>query len=78
MVLIVFHVIKQEIANHQSIKEYNEKKAKLDETNRWIESVNADNKKLSDLETRVRSDIEKIKDPNALLRQDIHDNKEEI
>ena len=27
----------------------------------------ADNKKLSDLETRVRSDIEKIKEPNALL-----------
>ena len=58
--------IKQEIANHQTLKEYNEKKSKLDETNRWIDSINADNKKPSDLETRVRSDIE-IKDPNALL-----------
>ena len=70
--------IKQEIANHQSLKEYNEKKAKLDETNRWIESVNADNKKLSDLETRVRSDIEKIKDHKCFAcGQDIHDNKQE-
>lgn len=70
--------IKQEIANHQSLKEYNEKKSKLDETNRWIDSVNADNKKLSDLETRVRSDIEKIKDHKCFAcGQDIHDNKQE-
>ena len=70
--------IKQEIANHQSLKEYNEKKAKLDETNRWIESINTDNKKLSDLEDRVRSDIEKIKDHKCFAcGQDIHDNKQE-
>ncbi len=70
--------IKQEIANHQLLKEYNENKSKLDSANSWIESINADNKKLGDLETRVRSDIEKIKDHKCFAcGQDIHDNKQE-
>ena len=70
--------IKQEIANHQLLNEYTEKKSKLDSANSWIESINADNKKLSDLETRVRSDIEKIKDHKCFAcGQDIHDNKQE-
>ena len=54
--------IKQEIANHQTLNEYTEKKSKLEEAQRWVDSISADNKKFQDLETRVISDIEKIKE----------------
>ena len=70
--------IKQEIANHQLLNEYTENKSKLDSANSWIDSISADNKKLNDLEKRVRSDIEKIKDNKCFAcGQDIHDNKQE-
>lgn len=70
--------IKQEIANHQLLNEYTENKSKLDSANSWVDSISADNKKLNDLETRVRSDIEKIKDHKCFAcGQDIHDNKQE-
>ena len=70
--------IKQEIANHQLLNEYTENKSKLDSANSWIDSISADNKKLNDLEKRVRSDIEKIKDHKCFAcGQDIHDNKQE-
>jgi DNA repair exonuclease SbcCD ATPase subunit len=70
--------IKQEIANHQLLNEYTENKSKLDSANSWIDSISEDNKKLNDLEKRVRSDIEKIKDHKCFAcGQDIHDNKQE-
>jgi len=70
--------IKQEIANHQLLNEYNEKKSKLDEAQRWVDSINTDNQKFSDLETRVISDIEKIKDHKCFAcGQEVHDSKQE-
>ena len=70
--------IKNEIANHQLLNEYVEKKSKLDEAQRWVESINADNKKFSDLEVRVVSDIEKIKDHKCFAcGQEVHDSKQE-
>jgi len=70
--------IKQEIANHQLLNEYNENKSKLDEANRWVDSITVDNEKFSDLETRVISDIEKIKDHKCFAcGQELHDEKHE-
>ena len=70
--------IKQEIANHQTLNEYTEKKSKLEEAQRWVDSISADNKKFSDLETRVLSDIEKIKDHKCFAcGQEVHDTKQE-
>ena len=70
--------IKQEIANHQLLNEYTEKKSKLEEAQRWVDSISTDNKKFSDLETRVLSDIEKIKDHKCFAcGQEVHDTKQE-
>ena len=70
--------IKQEIANHQLLNDYIEKKSKLDEANRWVDSITIDNQKFSDLETRVISDIEKIKDHKCFAcGQEVHDDKQE-
>jgi len=70
--------IKQEIANHQLLNDYIEKKSKLDEANRWVDSITVDNQKFSDLETRVISDIEKIKDHKCFAcGQEVHDDKQE-
>tara|TARA_B100001057_G_scaffold408647_1_gene422988 strand:- start:680 stop:2422 length:1743 start_codon:yes stop_codon:yes gene_type:complete len=70
--------IKQEIANHQTLNEYTEKKSKLEEAQRWVDSISTDNKKFSDLETRVISDIEKIKDHKCFAcGQEVHDSKQE-
>jgi len=70
--------IKQEIANHQLLNEFTEKKSKLDEAQRWVDSINTDNQKFSDLETRVISDIEKIKDHKCFAcGQEVHDSKQE-
>ena len=70
--------IKQEIANHQTLNEYTEKKSKLEEAQRWVDSISADNKKFQDLETRVISDIEKIKDHKCFAcGQEVHDSKQE-
>ncbi len=70
--------IKQEIANHQLLKEYTEKKSKLDETNRWIDSINGDNEKLSKLIDRVELDIENLKNHKCFAcGQELHDDKQE-
>jgi hypothetical protein len=70
--------IKQEIANHQLLNAYNDKKTKLDEANRWVTSITADNKKFSDLEVRVVGDIESIKDHKCFAcGQEVHDSKQE-
>ena len=70
--------IKQEIANHQLLKEYTEKKSKLDETNRWINSINTDNEKLSKLVDRVELDIENLKNHKCFAcGQELHDDKQE-
>ncbi len=70
--------IKQEIANHQLLKEYTEKKSKLDETNRWIDSINSDNEKLSKLIDRVELDIENLKNHKCFAcGQELHDDKQE-
>ena len=70
--------IKQELANHQLLKEYTEKKSKLDETNRWINSINTDNEKLSKLIDRVELDIENLKNHKCFAcGQELHDDKQE-
>ena len=70
--------IKQEIANHQLLKEYTEKKSKLDETNRWIDSINTDNDKLDKLINRVELDIENLKNHKCFAcGQELHDDKQE-
>lgn len=70
--------IKQEIANHQLLNEFTEKKSKLDEAQRWVDSITVDNQKFSELETRVISDIEKIKDHKCFAcGQEVHDSKQE-
>ena len=70
--------IKQELANHQLLKEYTEKKSKLDETNRWIDSINGDNEKLSKLIDRVELDIENLKNHKCFAcGQELHDDKQE-
>ena len=70
--------IKQELANHQLLKEYTEKKSKLDETNRWIDSINSDNEKLSKLIDRVELDIENLKNHKCFAcGQELHDDKQE-
>ena len=70
--------IKQELANHQLLKEYTEKKSKLNETNRWIDSINSDNEKLSKLIDRVELDIENLKNHKCFAcGQELHDDKQE-
>ena len=70
--------IKQELDNHVLLVEYNEKKAKLDDANRWISSIESDNTKQEKLIEKLESEIKLLKEHKCYAcGQDMHDSKQE-
>jgi DNA repair exonuclease SbcCD ATPase subunit len=70
--------IDTEIKNHTFISEYNEKKTRLDEANRWITSINADDAKLKKLIEKLEAEIKMLQEHKCYAcGQEMHDEKQE-
>ena len=70
--------IEQELANHAQLVEYNEKKTRLDEANRWITSINTDDAKQEKTIEKLEKEIQMLKDHKCYAcGQDMHDEKQE-
>jgi DNA repair exonuclease SbcCD ATPase subunit len=67
-----------ELANHQELSNYNKKKSQLDEANKWIKSIEQDNKKQEKLVTKLKKEIQDLKDHKCYAcGQELHDNSHE-
>lgn len=70
--------IEQELANHAQLVEYNEKKAKIDETVRWMSSIESDNARQEKLKSKLDAEIISIKEHKCYAcGQEMHDSKQE-
>lgn len=70
--------IEQELANHAQLVEYNEKKAKIDETVRWMSSIESDNARQEKLKAKLDAEIISIKEHKCYAcGQEMHDSKQE-
>ena len=70
--------IDSEIKNQALLSEYNEKKTRLDEANRWITSINADDAKQEKTIEKLEKEIQMLKDHKCYAcGQDMHDEKQE-
>ena len=67
-----------ELANHQELSDYNNKKSQLEEANKWIKSIEQDNKKQEKLVTKLEKEIQDLKDHKCYAcGQELHDNSHE-
>jgi DNA repair exonuclease SbcCD ATPase subunit len=70
--------IEQELENHASIAEYNEKKQRLDEAVRWLDSINKDSEKQQTLIEKLDKEIVLLKEHKCYAcGQEMHDEKQE-
>jgi DNA repair exonuclease SbcCD ATPase subunit len=70
--------IKVEIDNHALLVEYNEKKSKLDETNKWIQSISSENERLNRTVEKLDNEIALLLDHKCYAcGQEMHDSKQE-
>ena len=70
--------IDSEIKNQALLAEYNEKKTRLDEANRWIASINIDDAKQEKTIEKLEKEIQMLKDHKCYAcGQDMHDEKQE-
>lgn len=70
--------IEKELKNHASIVEYNEKKQRLDEAVRWLDSINKDSKKQQTLIEKLDKEIVLLKEHKCYAcGQEMHDEKQE-
>ena len=70
--------IDEEIKNHTLIAEYNEKKTRLDEAVRWINSINSDDKKQEKVIAKLNDEIKLLKEHTCYAcGQEMHDDKQE-
>ena len=70
--------IEQELENHSSIAEYNEKKQRLDEAVRWLDSIKKDSKKQQTLIEKLDKEIVLLKEHKCYAcGQEMHDKKQE-
>lgn len=70
--------IEQELENHSSIAEYNEKKQRLDEAVRWLDNINKDSKKQQTLIEKLDKEIVLLKEHKCYAcGQEMHDEKQE-
>ena len=70
--------IEAEIAAHKCWEEYNDKKRKKEEAQRWIASITADNEKQEKIISKLKKELETIdKHECYACGQQIHDNKQE-
>ena len=69
--------IEQELSNHAQLVEYNEKKAKIDETVRWMSSIESDNTRQEKLKEKLDAEIISIKEHKCYAcGQEMHDDKQ--
>ena len=67
-----------ELAKHQELSDYNNKKSQLDEANKWINSIEQDNKKQEKLVTKLEKEIQDLKEHKCYAcGQELHDNSHE-
>ena len=70
--------IQDEISKHKRLSDYLTKKSQLDEANRWITRIQADDKKLDKLIDKLEKEIVLLKDQKChACGQEIHDNSHE-
>ena len=70
--------IDAELQAHVAFAEFNEKKSKLDEANRWIASIESDNAKQNKLITKLDKEISMLKEHKCYAcGQEMHDEKQE-
>ena len=70
--------IEKELEAHVQLEVYTTKKSKLDEANRWIANINADNIKQQRLVEKLEKEIALLQDHKChACGQDIHDDKQE-
>ena len=70
--------IDEEIKNHTLILEYNEKKTRLDEATRWINSINTDDTKQEKVIAKLKNEIKLLKEHTCYAcGQEMHDDKQE-
>jgi len=70
--------IDAEIKNHTFIAEYNEKKTRLDEAVRWINSIESDDKKQEKVISKLENEIKLLKEHTCYAcGQEMHDDKQE-
>ena len=70
--------IDSEIKNHTFLAEYNEKKTRLDEANRWIASIKDDDAKQEKTIEKLEKEIQMLKDHKCYAcGQEMHDEKQE-
>ena len=70
--------IEQELANHKLLADYLANKSRLDEANRWISRIQADNTKLDKLIIKLEKEIVLLHDHKChACGQEIHDNSHE-
>jgi DNA repair exonuclease SbcCD ATPase subunit len=70
--------IDAEIKNHTFIAEYNEKKTRLDEALRWINSIESDDKKQEKVISKLENEIKLLKEHTCYAcGQEMHDDKQE-
>lgn len=70
--------IQAEIEAHKCWDEYNKKKTRKEEAERWIAKITADNEKQEKLSEKLKKEIESLKDHKCYAcGQDVHDSKQE-
>ena len=70
--------IEDEIQKHKQLSDYLEKKRRVDEANRWISRIDADNKKLDKLIIKLDKEIVLLHDHKChACGEDLHDNSHE-
>ena len=70
--------IDEEIKNHALITEFNEKKTRLDEAVRWINSIESDDKKQEKVISKLENEIKLLKEHTCYAcGQEMHDDKQE-
>ena len=70
--------IDEEIKNQALLLEYNEKKTRLDEAVRWINSIEADDKKQEKVIAKLENEIKLLKEHTCYAcGQEMHDDKQE-
>ena len=70
--------VEEELAAHEELARYNEAKAAIDECNKWIKSIDAENKTIEYRITTLESDIRLLDDHKChACGQDLHDETQE-
>lgn len=70
--------IEQELANHKLLADYLDKKKRIDEASRWINSIDSDNVKQQKLITKLENEIALLKEHKCYAcGQEMHDEKQE-